>query len=622
MEPFLERLARGAIVADGAMGTMLYAKGIYINQCFDELNLTHPELVREVHRDYLDAGADLIETNTFGANRFKLEPHGLADRVAEINRRGAELARAEAGDAAWVAGSLGPLGVPLEPLGRMAYEEARECFRMQAAALAEGGVDVFVVETIRRLEEAREAILGIREVSDHPIIALVSISDDEQTAFGDTPEKIARSLDEWGADVLGLNCSVGPQPMLTAVEKMAGHTNRPLCVMPNAGMPRLVEGRYMYLSSPEYFAKYARRFFRVGVRVLGGCCGTTPEHVRAIRGAVRSLGPDELGSAPRAAVLGSTARTPGIEPVRTADKSHLAARIAEGKFVCSVEIAPPKSPDPSRSLERIRQLAEAGVDCVNIPDGPRASARMSSLALAVLSARDHGIEPILHYCCRDRNLLGMQSDLLGVGALGLRNVLIVTGDPPKLGDYPDATAVFDVDSIGLMQIANRLNHGQDLVGNAIDRPTALHLGVGANPAAVNLDEEIRRFEYKVEAGAEFAMTQPVYDARVFENFIRRTEHCRIPTLVGILPLRSYRNAEFLTNEVPGMQVPESILKRLADASSADDGKAVGVEIAREALIEAMPMAQGVYVMPPFGSVSAALAVLEAIPEERRARAVG
>ena len=613
MEPFLERLEHGVVVGDGAMGTMLYSKGIYINRCFDELNLASPELVREVHRAYLDAGADLVETNTFGANHYKLEPHGLADRVADINRIGAELAREAAGDTAWVAGSLGPLGVPLEPLGRTAFEEARECFRNQAEALAAGGVDVFVVETIRRLEEIREAILGIREVSDKPIIALISISDDEQTAFGDSPEKIVRALDEWGADVLGLNCSVGPQPMLRAVEKMSPHTSRPICVMPNAGMPRLVEGRYMYLSSPEYFAKYARRFLRAGVRVLGGCCGTTPEHIRAVKAAVRSLRPEDyrsIGVAPRVEVVQPAA---GVEPVPRAQKSALAAKIAAGEFVCSVEIAPPKSPDPARALARITRLKEAGVDCVNIPDGPRASARMSSLALAILSAREVGIEPILHYCCRDRNLLGMQSDLLGAGAIGVKNVLIITGDPPKLGDYPDATAVFDVDSIGLMQIAKRLNHGQDLVGNPIDKPTGLHLGVGANPAAVNLDEEIRRFEYKVEAGAEFAMTQPVYDAAVFERFVRRTEHCRVPILVGILPLRSYRNAEFLTNEVPGMEVPERILERLGRSESADHAREVGIEIAREALLAAMPMAQGVYVMPPFGSVTAALSVLEALP---------
>jgi homocysteine S-methyltransferase len=311
---------------------------------------------------------------------------------------------------------------------------------------------------------------------------------------------------------------------------------------------------------------------------------------------------------------------PEARPVARAEKSALAAKIAAGHFVCSVEISPPKSPDPSKALGRIERLRDAGVDAVNIPDGPRASARMSSLALAVLTSQRVGLDVILHYCCRDRNLLGMQSDLLGLGALGVRNVLIVTGDPPKLGDYPDATAVFDVDSIGLMQIANRLNHGQDLVGNAIDQPTALHLGVGANPSSVNLDEEIRRFEYKVEAGAEYVMTQPVYDVRVLETFVRRTEHCRIPILVGILPLRSYRNAEFLTNEVPGMEVPEAILDRLARAESADDARSVGIEIAREALLECMPMVQGVYVMPPFGNVGSALEVLEVVPADRRAAA--
>ncbi len=615
MSGLLERIAQGALVGDGAMGTMLYSKGIYINRCFDELNLVAPDVVREVHRAYVAAGADFVETNTFGANAFKLEPHGLSDELERINVEGARLARAEAGGEVLVAGSIGPLGVPLEPLGRLAFEEARDAFRRQAQALAEGGVDFFIIETIRRLEEMREAIRAVRDVGDHPVIALMSVADADQSALGDSPDKIAAGLDEWGADVVGLNCSVGPQPMLNAIERMASVTERPLCVMPNAGMPRLVEGRYMYLSSPEYFGKYAQRFLRTGVRVIGGCCGTTPEHVRAIRSAVRSVRVESrvfVREPLPARLSGETA-----SPVAREEKSSLAAKLAAGQFVCSVEISPPKSPDPTKALDRIARLHAAGVDAINIPDGPRASARMSSSALAVLATRDVGIEVILHYCCRDRNLLGMQSDLLGAGALGIRNVLIVTGDPPKLGDYPDATAVFDVDSIGLMQIANRLNHGQDLVGNPIDRPTALHLGVGANPAAMNLDEEIRRFEYKVEAGAEFVMTQPVYDPAVFERFVRRTEHCRIPILVGILPLRSYRNAEFLTNEVPGMAVPEPILQRMADAESDDHGREVGVEVAKEVLQEAIPMSHGVYVMPPFGSVKAALQVLDAIPPELR-----
>jgi len=612
----MERVARGAVVGDGAMGTMLYAKGIYINLCFDELNLSSPEMVREVHRAYVAAGADFIETNTFGANAFKLEPHGLAGRLAEINRRGAELAREEATGDVLVAGSIGPLGVPIEPLGRIAYEEARDVFRAQARALLDGGVDFFVIETIRRLEEMREAIRAVREVTDRPVVALLTISDDQQSAFGDSPEKIARSLDEWEADVVGLNCGVGPQPMLKAVERMASVTRRPICVMPNAGMPRLVEGRYMYLSSPEYFGKYAQRFLKAGVRMVGGCCGTTPEHVRAIRAAVRSTRPEELSVTERGPRVEVRGENVSAAPVPRELKSGLAAKIVAGRFVRSVEISPPKSPDPSAALRKIALLREAGVDAINIPDGPRASARMSSAALAILATRELGVEVILHYCCRDRNLLGMQSDLLGAGALGLKNILIVTGDPPKLGDYPDATAVFDVDSIGLMQIANRLNHGQDLVGNPIEAPTALHLGVGANPAAVNLDEEIRRFEYKVEAGAEFVMTQPVYDPRIFEQFIRRTEHCRIPTLVGILPLRSFRNAEFLTNEVPGMEVPDAILRRMASARSDEEARATGVEIAREVLLEVMPMCQGVYVMPPFGNVKAAVQVLEAVPRDR------
>jgi homocysteine S-methyltransferase len=620
---FAERLTQGVVVGDGAMGTMLYAKGIYINRCFDELNLTSPELVQEVHREYLAAGAEFVETNTFGANAYKLALHGLSDRVAEINRRGVEIAREVAGERAWVGGSMGPLGVPIEPIGRVGFDEARDAFRLQAQALAEAGVDLFLIETIRRLEEVREAISAVRDVSDKPIVAMVAITEELTSALGDPPEKIAASLDEWGADVVGLNCSVGPQPMLEAIQRMIAVTDRPTCVMPNAGAPRLVEGRFMYLSSPEYFAKYARRFVRVGVRIVGGCCGTTPEHVKAMKRAVQSVRPDDHKRTPVGPAASVRVPETGVAAIPLARKSDLAAKIAAGQFVSSVEIAPPKSPDPGKALERIGQLKEAGVDAVNIPDGPRASARMSSAALAILAAQRVGIDVILHYCCRDRNLLSMQSDLLGAGAVGLRNILIITGDPPKLGDYPDATAVFDVDAIGLLQIANRLNHGQDLAGNPIDQPTGLLLGCGANPAAVNMDEEVRRFEYKVEAGAEFCMTQPVYDPRVFETFVRRTAHCRIPTLVGILPLRSFKNAEFLSNEVPGMEVPDAILQRLADAASPEDARRIGIDIAREALLESLPLAQGVYVMPPFNSAKAALEVLEALPESHRApRPVG
>lgn len=624
VKPFLERLEEGPIVGDGAMGTMLYAKGIFINRCFDELNFSSPELVREIHREYLEAGADILETNTFGANTFKLQPHGIANRMEEINLVGAQLARAEAGDRAYVAGSIGPLGVPIEPIGRIAFAEARECFRRQARSLHEGGVDLFILETFHRLEEMREAIRGVREVSDRPIVALMSVTEEDISALGDPASKIATSLDSWEADVIGFNCSVGPQPMLKALEVMREFTSRPLCAMPNAGMPRLVEGRYLYLSSPEYFAKYARRFLKTGVRIVGGCCGTTPAHIRAIQGALKSLAPEDVrrGSVEVSIVSPIELREGSVQPVPLEEKSGLAKKLALGKFVASVEISPPKSPDPSKALQRIARLKEAGVDAVNIPDGPRASARMSTLALSVLVRREIGLEVIVHYCCRDRNLLGMQSDLLGAGALGIQNLLIVTGDPPKLGDYPSATAVFDVDSIGLMQIARRLNHALDLVGNPIDKPTALHLGCAANPAAINLEEEIRRFEYKVEAGAEFAMTQPVYDPRVFERFVRRVEHLKIPILVGILPLRSFRNAEFLSNEVPGMEVPGAILERMAAAPSPETARAEGIAIAREALLECAPMCRGVYVMPPFGDTQAAIEVIAAVPKTLRDAAAG
>ncbi|MDP6461173.1 MAG: bifunctional homocysteine S-methyltransferase/methylenetetrahydrofolate reductase, partial [Gemmatimonadota bacterium] len=612
-------LSRGVLVGDGAMGTMLYAKGVYINRCFDELNLTEPDLVRGVHSGYVEAGADFLETNTFGANTFKLEPHGLGDRVPEINRQGAEIAREAAGEEVLVAGAIGPLGVPIEPIGRIAFEEARAGFRDQAEALAEGGADFLIMETFHRLEEMREAIRGAREATDLPLVAQMTLTEENATALGDPAAQVAARLEEWGADVVGLNCSVGPRPMLKALEVVREYTARPLSVMPNAGMPRLVEGRYLYLSSPDYFAKYARRFFQAGAKIVGGCCGTTPDHIRAVAAAARAIPRKTAALEPaRTPVRLSPKVLPEAKAVPSRAKSAFAEALASGRFAVSVEVSPPRGPDPARVLERIRLLEEAGVDAVNIPDGPRASARMSSLALAVLAGQETGIEVILHYCCRDRNLLGMQSDLLGAGPLGIRNLLIVTGDPPKMGDYPDATAVFDVDSIGLLQIAGRLNHGQDIAGNPMSQPTALHLGVGVNPAAVNLDEEVRRFEYKVEAGAEYALTQPVYDVSVLERFIRRTEHCRIPTLAGILPLRSHRNAEFLSNEVPGMEVPRSILDRMKAAPTGAEGREEGIAIAKEALRECAPMVQGVYVMPPFGKIDVALEVVAAVPPELRA----
>ncbi len=590
---------------------MLYQKGIFINRCFDELNLSAPDLVKDVHKTYIQAGADIVETNTFGANTFKLMFHGFDAKLQEINFRGAKLAREAAGKETFVAGAIGPLGVPIEPIGKLGYDEAKEAFRFQVAPLLDGGVDLFVLETFSRLEELEQAILAVRELCDLPILAQMTITDDGNSPLGDTPETIVRKLSNYTIDVLGLNCSVGPQIMLESIKKIAEFTKLPLCAQPNAGFPKLVDGRYIYLCSSDYMSKYSKRFIQSGVRVLGGCCGTTPEHIKAIKTVVRVLQPSRV-----LATAGKKMETAhvAVTPVPTAEKTTLAKSIAAGKFVAVVEIDPPKGVDLTKVLEGARLLQRSGVDAINIADGPRASARMSPMALAMVFKHQINVETIIHYCCRDRNLLGMQADLIGAHALGLRNVLMITGDPPKMGDYPSATAVFDVDAIGLTQIANQLNHGLDLAGNPIGAPTALHIGVGANPGAINLEEELKRFFYKVEAGAEYVMTQPVYDLGLFENFMNRIQSVKIPILIGILPLASAKNAEFLHNEVPGMSIPENIRKRMQTAGNGEAGQLVGIEIAREALLACRPLVQGTYIMPPFNRFEMALKVLEVLPE--------
>jgi len=610
---FLERLgSEHVFVADGAMGTMLYAKGVFINRCFDELNLSAPEMVLEVHREYLAAGAEILETNTFAANRFKLRPYGLEEKLREINIAGARLARETAGERALVAASVGPLGPPLKAVAQKRREGAAAAFREQIEALAEGGVDLVLIETMSDLDELKIAIDAARAVCDLPVIAHVTVNDDATTVFGDTPEECAAGIAQWGADAGGANCSVGPKVMLEALERMAAVSDIPLSAMPNAGAPQLVDGRYIYLSSPEYMAEFARRFIlKAGVHIVGGCCGTTPAHVKAIRAAVRALRPASVAITVEAPTLEE--RPPALEPLPTVEKSPLARKLRR-KFVTSVELTPPRGLDPEKVLRAAAMLKEYGVDCVNVPDGPRASARMSPLALARQIEERLGMETILHFSCRDRNLLGLQGDVLGAHALGLRNILAVTGDPPKLGDYPDATAVFDVDSIGLVRMIQRLNCGQDLVGNPLGAQSAFHIGVGANPGAMNLETEVERYRLKVESGAEFVLTQPVFDVRLLERFLELTAEHRLPTMVGVLPLLSHRNAEFLHNEVPGMQIPEAVRERMARVGDADAAKAEGVHIAREAVAEARTLAgvAGIYIMPPFGRHTLALEILEAL----------
>ncbi len=606
----IERLENTVLLFDGALGTMLYARGVYINRCYDELNLSRPDLVKEIHTAYVEAGADCIETNTFGANRFKLTSHGFKEKISAINYEGARLARAVAGSDCLVAGSIGPLGVKLEPWGLTSMEEARQAFKEQAQALKDGGVDLFILETFSDLNAIHQAILAIREICDYPIIASMSVKDDGKLLYGTTPDIFVHRLDEWDVDVIGLNCSVGPHYMLQNLEQMVKMTNTPIAALPNAGMPRRIEGRNIYLSSSEYMAEYARRFIQLGVKIVGGCCGTTPEHIQAIRSSINSIIPHQRPSVIK--VKKEIAEK--VDPIPIAERSKLAKKMAEGKFVTSVEITPPRGWDPHRILESAKRLKENGVDAVNVPDGPRALTRMSAQHLCSLIASEVGIEPVLHYTCRDRNLLGMISDMLGLYAVGIRNLLLITGDPPKMGDFPDATAVFDVDSIGLTHMVNNLNHGLDLGANPIGKPTGYFMGVGLNPCALEPETELRRFEDKVKAGAEYAITQPVFDITKLLEFLDKIKHVRIPVIAGVWPLVSLRNAEFMNNEVPGVTVPEEIMERMRATRSKEEALEEGLEIAREMVRQLKKHVEGVQVSAPFGKVNYALKVLEALKD--------
>src|SRR5688572_8607903 len=566
-------------VFDGAMGTMLYSKGVFINRCYDELNVKDPDLIRDIHRAYVKAGAELLETNTFGANRVKLAEHGLEAQVREINARGAALAREVTRGRALVGGAIGPLGIRIEPYGPTSVEEARAIFSEQAEGLLEGGVDFFILETFSDLVEIQQAILAVRGVSDIPVVAQMTIQEDGGTAYGTTAELLTKRLDDWGADVLGLNCSVGPHGMLGAIEKMASLTTRKLTAQPNAGLPREIHGRKMYMASPEYMASFSRRLITAGAKFIGGCCGTTPEHIKRMADAVHAISPRQ--------VMVSVS-TPDHEPPEVTvkplnERSAWGAKIAAGELVTTVEIVPPKGITPAKMLAGVRTLKAAGVDAVNVPDGPRAQMRMGVLPTATLVEQIVGVETVVHYCCRDRNLLGMLSDLLGAHALGLRNMLLITGDPPKMGPYPEATAVFDIDSIGLTNLVSRLNRGMDPGGNPIGEPTSFTIGVGVNPGAFDLEHELSRFYWKVEAGAEYAITQPVFDPEQLLSFIEeiKKRDIWIPIVAGIWPLVSARNAEFMANEVPGVVVPPEIVTRMRVANEKGKEHAVQEGLAIE-----------------------------------------
>src|SRR6266496_5542957 len=615
----LARLKTSAVLCDGAMGTWLYSKGIFINRCYDELNVSQPDLIRSVHHEYLQAGAEIVETNTFGGNSYRLERHGLGGKVREINFAGARLAKEAAKSFdAWVAGSVGPLGIRIEPLGKTSFQEARDAFREQIAALLEGGVDIIILETFGYLEELHQALLAARELNPKvPVIAQVTVDEEANCLDGSTPETFGPRLEQWGADVIGCNCSVGPVAMLDAMERVRAATSLPVSAQPNAGIPRSVEGRNIYLCSPEYMASYARKFVSAGVRLVGGCCGTTPDHIRVMKSALRAS--QARAKTAVALVKSGTGPVP-IPAVPMEQRSRLGRKLANGDFVTMVEIVPPKGTDIHKELDGARFLKSVGVDGINIPDSPRASARMSNQALSLLIQQEAENEAVLHYTCRDRNVLGIQSDLLGAAATGIHNLICITGDPPKMGNYPDATAVFDVDAIGLVNIVHNLNRGLDIGGNPIGAGTDFVIGVGANPGVPNLDEEVRRFEYKVEAGGEYAVTQPVFDLSLLENFLRRIEHCRIPVVAGIWPLVSVRNAEFMKNELR-VSVPDSILERMAKAKNPEAAREEGIAIAREMLAAVRDLVQGAQISAPLGRYASAVDVLEALGTARPAASV-
>ena len=608
---FREQLARRVLVADGAMGTMLYGKGVFINRCYDELNLSSPALVKELHEEYVKAGAEILETNTFGANRARLASYGFAEKLQAINQAGVRLAREAAGGAAFVAGAVGPLGMRIEPLGPTSFEEARVLFREHIQALVEAGADLIILETFAVLNELREAIFAARDVAGNEIaiVAQVTLDDYGNMPDGTATEVFTRQLDEWPVDAFGCNCSVGPKVMLETIEKMAAWTSKPLSAMPNAGHPSTVEGRKIYLCSPEYMAQYGRRLLWAGVRILGGCCGTTPEHIKLLRAEARSLQPSHAKLS--VTVEEPAAKAQAIAAVPMAAKSKLGAKLAARQFVTFVEILPPRGVDASREIAGARMCAERGIDGINVPDGPRASARMSAQVTCQLIQQHAGIEAVLHFCCRDRNILGIQSELLGAHGVGIRNLICITGDPPRMGAYPAATAVFDVDSIGLVNIVNNLNHGLDIGGNPMGSQTTLLIGVGANPGALNFDEEMRRTEWKVQGGAEFLVTQPVFDLNLLERFLRGIERFRIPVIAGIWPLVSHRNAEFMVNEL-NVPVPAQYMQRMQRADTAEKARREGVAIAQEMVVQIQAMVEGVQLSAPFGRYDMAVQVAEAL----------
>lgn len=604
--PFLEKISTSPLIFDGAMGTVIYEKGVFLNACYDELNLSNPDLIRGIHEDYINAGADVVLTNTFGANRIKLEKFGLADKVKEINKAGVDIAR-KINDDIYVLGSVGSNLSSREILTSENINRIKESYKEQISALVDAGVDGIIFETFFDFEELILAAEIAKEF-DTTVIASMTLNKELETPKGLNIVTALKKLDECAfVDILGLNCSIGPHAMLSAVEKVIDKITKPLVVQPNAGHPQKLDGRMIYLSTPEYFTSYCKNYISLGVAGVGGCCGTSPEHIKEMSRTIKAL----TGVKKHVEINNIEVQNSDIVVTPTIEKSGFAKKLfSDTEKAISIEITPPRSVDLTPMLEKVQRCKDFGIDAINIPDGPRASARISPMVAGVMIEQKIGIEVILHYCCRDRNLIGMQSDILGGYAAGIKNYLVITGDPPKLGNYPQATAVFDVDAVGLTKVIHNLNHGEDIAGNEINPPTSILIGVGANPCAVNWDKEIKHFYNKIDAGAEYVMTQPVFDADTLLRFMDITsKYKQIPVVAGIWPLVSLKNALFLKNEVPGVEIPDSIIERMSKAKTKEDGLKIGIEIAREIKEKINSSVQGYQVSAPFGKVDLALEVI-------------
>lgn len=605
---FFDLLDIKVVVADGAMGTMLYQHGVFVNTCYDELNLTRPDLISKIHNEYVQAGADFIETNTFGANPVKLAQFGLAEKTEQINEKAVEIAKKAAGTNALVAGAIGPLTSQLSNKKTLQPDFAK-AFSRQAQSLVKAGADFLILETFSNLDEMLLAIDSIGKVTDLPVIAQLTVTEENETAYGNQLQQAISKISKEAVAAVGLNCSIGPSSMLDSLKLINNLTDKPISIQPNAGLPKQVDGRLMYMCTPEYMAEYAKRFFENGAKIIGGCCGTTPAHIKEIARTLKPLKRISTPSQPKRPITIKSEQTITKEPMPLKERSRLGKKLVNGEKIISIEISPPKGIETSRLLDKASLCSEMGIDTINIPDGPRASSRLSAMITAITIQQNVPIETILHLCCRDKNLIGIQSDLLGAQAIGIRNLLLITGDPPKIGEYPDASGVFDLDSIQLTAVVNNLNRGIDIARKSLKSQLSFTIGVGVNPVASNFNLELNRFNKKIEAGAEYAITQPVFDTQSFFKFLETTESFRLPIIAGIWPFTSYKNAEFMANEVPGVVVPDDILEKMYAAKSRQQALQTGIEIARRLMEKIDKHVAGFAISAPFGNVKIPLALL-------------